>query len=215
MKQYTGIIFDMDGTLFDTEALSLTAWGKAAERYGIEISADYRRAFIGLSRTSVLTRLTEDFPADTPVEKIFDYHIEYAQMFIKEHGVPLKNSVKEVLTALQGRDYRLALATSSARVHTEDNLKAAKIHPMFETIVCGDDICRSKPDPQIYLETARRLDLKPSACLAVEDSPNGIRSAYSAGIDVVMIPDIIQPDAEMKSKSAYILNCLEELLKVV
>ena len=116
---------------------------------------------------------------------------------------------------VKDKGYRIAMATSASAEDVEFNLHHAGIAPYFEIIVSEEMISQGKPAPDVYLKTAEKLGVQPQKCLVVEDSLNGVRSAYRANTTVVMIPDKVSPTKEIEPMCDYILNSLDELKKMI
>ena len=207
------VVFDMDGVLFDTERLCNDGWLKVAEERGIEGMEQISLECIGRNaadtKALVLSRLGADFPYD-------DFRAEVSAWFwqaIEKYGMPLKEGVTRILPFLQQRGFRIGLASSTKYESVLECLKRADILDYFSVIVTGDMIEHSKPQPDIYLLACRKLEVEPYEAYAIEDSPNGIRSAYAAGMKPVMVPDMIRPDAEMEKLSFMICKNLPEFIK--
>ena len=213
----SGIVFDMDGILFDTENLAVEAWAHAGAQLGVEIPRDLVLSFIGRVMPDVRSRFDERF-TDVPgfdfdtARRLFRAHIDDS---IAQHGIPLKPGLHDTLAALSGRGLRIALATSTERTKAEHHLELAGIRAYFETCVCGDQVAHGKPAPDIYLEACRRLALPPEDCMTVEDSFAGVRAAHAAGTRTVMIPDLLQPDEELRPHCHAILPSLHEVIALL
>ena len=126
-------------------------------------------------------------------------------------SVPIKAGVVEMLDALRARDIPAAVATSSRNAHAHGHLKRAGIFERFETIVTRDDVENPKPHPEPYLTAAGRLGVDPRHCLAVEDSHSGVRAAHAAGMQTIMVPDLVKPSAEIERLCAAVLESLHHL----
>ena len=151
-------------------------------------------------------------PKGWPQEEAYQYHEDYAMEYKKTHGPLPKCNLKQLFTALQEKGYRLALASSARRENVEFNLRHEGIQDVFEEIVVGKMVAHGKPHPDIYLETAKRLGLRKEDCLVIEDSKNGILAAHAAKMDVIMIPDMIAPDDELKAMCYQVMEKLEDIL---
>lgn len=206
------VIFDMDGVIFDSEALVFQCWNVVAEKYGIQNVEDACRECLGINAVETkerfLKRYGEEFPYD-------EYKREMSEMFHKtaaNGGLEVKLGVGELLAFLKEHHYKIALASSTRKVVVESQLKAAGIIDYFDEIICGDMVKKSKPEPEIYLTAAEKIQVSPDKCYAIEDSYNGIRSAYRAGMEVIMVPDLLPANEEMQEKCSYIF---ESLLQVI
>ncbi|MDE5892717.1 MAG: HAD-IA family hydrolase, partial [Acetatifactor sp.] len=133
--------------------------------------------------------------------------------YVEKKGLPVKKGVKEILEFLQRTGYLIGLASSTSRPSVEDHLQRAGIRQYFQSLTTGDMVEHSKPQPDIYLMACESLDVNPGEAMAIEDSPNGIRAAHSAGMISVMVPDLIAPDQEMRDKSALICEDLLEVMR--
>lgn len=203
-----GVIFDMDGVLFDTEKLYERFWIEAASQYGfimtVEDVASVRSTDANLARKILKERLGETFDYDA-VKKL---RISLMQEFTRLNGIEVMEGVRELLDYLKKHGILTALATVSNRQRAEEFLGQGGIAQYFDYIVAGDMVKNAKPDPEIYQKAAKGLGLPCESCIAVEDSYNGVRSAFRAGCRVIMVPDRDVPDEEMQ-KSCYqiVENC--------
>lgn len=205
------IIFDMDGVIFDSERVVLEGWLELSKKYGFEnVEIPYMKC-VGvnskMSRQIFIEYYGKDFPYDRYCkEHSENYHREY------DNGkLPMKKGVVELLTALKENKYKMAIASSTRTEVVKNQIEAAGLSRYFEVIVGGDMVEKSKPAPDIFLRAVKELGGTTESTYVVEDSYNGIRAAYSAGMIPIMVPDMLKPDAEMKEKAGFIL---EDLLKV-
>jgi len=207
------IVFDMDGVLFDTERLCQDSWLAVAEESGLPNMDVIFPQCIGLnandSRRIVMNAYGEDFDYEGFRSKASVWFWDY----IEKKGLPVKPGVKELLSWLREEGWAVGLASSTRRSSVENHLEQAGIRDYFATIVTGDMVEHSKPRPDIYLMACRELGVDPGQAYAIEDSPNGIRSAYRAGMSPLMVPDMIAPDEEMRELSTKIFSDLHEVLR--
>ncbi len=209
------VIFDMDGVIFDSETLVFHCWNVVAEKYGIKNVEEACRECLGINAVETkerfLKRYGEDFPYD-------EYKREMSEMFHKtaaNGGLEVKPGVRELLTFLKEHHYKIALASSTRKAVVESQLTAAGIIDYFDEIICGDMVKKSKPEPDIYLTAAEKIKVSPDKCYAVEDSYNGIRSAYRAGMDVIMVPDMLPANEEMEEICCNILDSLFQVIDLL
>ena len=207
------VVFDMDGVLFDTEVVCMKSWTAIAARRGLPMMEEVFPKCIGLnandSRQVVLEAYGEDF--DYPVFR--QETAEWFRNYIEENGLPIKPGVHRLLDWLKENGYQIGLASSTRGESVFSHLKQAGIGGFFETVVTGDMVEHSKPRPDIYLLACERLGVEPGQAYAIEDSPNGIRSAYAAGMCPLMVPDMLQPDEEIRHLSYRIFQDLPEVLE--
>lgn len=206
------VVFDMDGVLFDTERLCEESWIRVAEQNGLPGMREIFPQCIGLnandSRRIVVNAYGTDFDYEGFREQASVWFWEY----IEKNGLPIKKGVRGLLEWLKGNHWKIALASSTRRSSVLKHLEQAGIREYFQAVVTGDMVEHSKPQPDIYLMACRELQTAPEEAYAIEDSPNGIRSAYAAGMCPLMVPDMIAPDEEMERLSHHIFSDLEEVL---
>ncbi len=192
-----GAVFDMDGLMFDTEKLFLRFWREASAFYGYNMTVEHVLNIRSLSRKYSVPLLKSLFGEDFPFDKIRKRRIEIMDKYIDENGFEVKKGLFTLLDYLGEHGIKRAVATATRRERTLDLLEKVGISSCFESVICGDMIENGKPEPDIYITACRELGLQPCECTAFEDSPNGIKSAYTAGCQVIMIPDLTQPDSEI------------------
>ena len=207
-----GVIFNMDGLMFDTERLWDTFWEPACEALGVPMPAD-RAAFYasgrGLAGQYLLEHIREYFPMIDP-QKMLDKVWQVGDARFAQ-GVPCKPGLKELLATLEEKGIPRIVASSSPRNMIEQNLQTTGTARYFHDVVCGADVQRSKPAPDIFLEAARRLGLDCRDCVVLEDSFNGVRAGHAAGALTVMVPDLAQPDEEIRQLYDYCCHDLSEV----
>lgn len=208
-----GAIFDMDGTMFDTERLRFQTLKQAAlELINVEFSDEYLLSCLGLSAKSAEQLAKERYGQDVPYADIRKRADQLEVEHVRKYGVPVKFGLVQVLERLRKSNLKMAVATSSRREIAEEYLINAKVYKFFDVIVCGDDVQQGKPHPEIFLKAAEQLNLAPSTCFMVEDSANGIRSAYEAGGKTVLIKDIKSPDTTMRQQAQFYYDSMQDYL---
>lgn len=213
MKEKKTVIFDMDGVLFDTERLCMDAWSVAAREQGIEGMEKVSILCIGQNANDTKALVLEHLGADFPYDAFRKRVSECVWEQLKQNGVPVKKGVRELLAYLKENGYQIGLASSSRREAVQYHLTDTNLTEYFSVTVTGDLVEHSKPLPDIYLLACEEMGVKPEAAYAIEDSPNGIRSAYAAGMMPIMVPDMVMPDDEMEQMSFRIFNDLSEVRK--
>ncbi len=207
------IIFDMDGVLFDTETVCLNAWIEVANNNHLSGMEKVFPKCIGLNVTDTETVMKEAYGADVDFPELKRQMSEAFWRYIERNGQPEKPGVHEILEWLKKAHYKVGLASSTRRASILKHLEDAGIAEYFEVVVAGDMVEHSKPNPDIYLLACKEMGVEPAEAYAVEDSFNGIRSAYAAGMKPLMVPDMLTPNEEMREKSAGIFESLGEVLK--
>lgn len=208
----------MDGVLLDSETIYNRAFGEISKELMPEVTdekvEDVLIKCLGCSSVDSMDIFRKEFGEDAPCEEVF--RRSYARFFEieKSEGLPVMKGVAETLAELKRRGHVLMLATSTESKIATRQLKTAGLYDFFEKFIFGDEVEHSKPDPDIYIKAAERLGVSTSECAAVEDSYNGIRSAFAAGLKPVMIPDKVQPNEEIKKLLWKQCTCMNELLEI-
>lgn len=206
------IIFDMDGVLLDTESVCDKTWKKAAKEFGVKNSKKAINLCRGTNENDSIRILSEFYGKDFPSKNFLTRASELFHEIERREGIKTMFYAEKALSVLK-KKYRIALASSTRKESVVRELKNAGLLENFETITSGDMVLHSKPAPDIYIKAFESLNLLPNECVAVEDSPNGIRSAKNAGMKAIMIPDRIKPDEEMKKLSDKIFKDLKAMTK--
>lgn len=207
-----GVVFDMDGVIFDTEALILSCWMHVGERYGIAGLEQVFRQCIGVNQTETRNIVRRHLGADFDYERL---RRETSLLFHKkteERGIPVKPGVRELLEYLEGNGYRIGLASSTRREVVGQQLGQAGLLPFFQVIVGGDMVRHSKPHPEIYERACRELGVDPAETYAIEDSLHGVHAACAAGMKALMVPDLLEPDEETRRLAFAVYPSLVEAL---
>ncbi len=185
------VVFDMDGLLFDSERIVKQSWDTAGDILGYPRLGEHIYHTLGQNRASRRAYFLSVYGPGFPYERFQDLSREAFRRQVRLHGLPVKTGAKELLDFLREEGIPCALATSSSRDYCLGNLRAAHIEHCFRQILTGDMVTHSKPHPEIYASACRLLGASPARSIALEDSPNGIRSAHAAGLNPVLIPDLM------------------------
>lgn len=202
------IVFDVDGVLFDTEVLIRTVWEERSTEMGWPQVGENYLAFVGQNRNGIQSKMLEMFGPEFPSLDFLTCCSERCQQRIEAEGVPFKPGIREILDYLHSINMPLALATSTNRPRTMRRMEMTGLIHDFQAIITGDMVENSKPSPDIYLMACEKLGVNPADAIAVEDSANGIRAAHAAGMQVIMIPDLIPCSPELEP---MLLNCVPSL----
>ena len=214
MENIKAIIFDMDGVILDSESISDITWRKAAEEKGLTVNDEILNACRGSNKNDTIQTLKKYYGSDFDSEAFLERTSILFHEIEEKDGIPLLPYAKEILSYLKTR-YRLALASSTRGPTVERQLRAAGVIDFFETRTTGEMVEHSKPNPEIYLMACKSIGMNPEDCVAIEDSLNGIRSAYAAGLKPIMVIDKVQPTEEIKKMCCNIFDSLDGLKTVL
>lgn len=210
------IIFDMDGVIFDTERLALEGWLNSSKAIGYEISQDIILRTRGLNAEKTKEFLQGFFRTEEDYNNCRTNKQEYIMNYISKNGIPKKEGLIELLNFLQIENYKIAIATSTGRDITLYYLRCAGLLEYFDQIICGDEVFKGKPEPEIYIKAANKLGISPENCMVLEDSQYGITSAYRAHMKPVMIPDLgVITDCKTKALLYAEVNSLADVIDML
>ncbi len=213
-KKIEAVLFDMDGTLYDTETASLFSWGAAARKFGLSIDKEFMMSCIGLPTQEIARKFYDRFGQELDYDAFRAYKLKIMADIIECEGVSFKPGVHEILSYVKKAGLKCALATSTTLSRAEYNLKAGGIYEYFDAVISGDMVKNGKPFPDVYVLAAGRLGLTPFDCLIVEDSENGILAARASGAVSVLIPDIILKD-NMIEAADYKRDSLTDVIELI
>lgn len=205
------VIFDMDGVILDSEHLVQQSWRKAAQQMHLTGIDDVYRAQVGTTRAHASELLRQAFGQDFSTQDFLTASRTFFYEALGAGGVPPRPFAKEALEGCRALGLKIGLASSTRQQAVETELQQAGLLHYFDYALGGDKIANSKPAPDIYLAACDALHVLPAQAIAVEDSYNGIRSAYNAGMMSVMVPDMLPPTAEMSRLANAILPNLSYL----
>ena len=204
----SAVIFDMDGVIFDSERLVLECWEEIGAKYHLEGMREAFLPCIGTNDVKTREIVLEHYGVDFPYDEFRRESSLLYHSIVDQGGLPVKVGVQELLSYLTENDILIAVASSTRLEVVTQELKQAGLYDCFSVVMGGDQLKRSKPEPDIYLMTCEKLGTRPANAYAIEDSYNGIRSAYSAGMKPIMVPDMLPPTEEMRQKSVIVLDNL-------
>ena len=213
-RPIAAVVFDMDGLLIDSETLYRDALLAAAAEIGKPLPVSIFHTLIGAPITQNRETLLGFFGADYDVEALF---VAASHRFHEEVDYEniLKAGVTELLDRLEALGLPRAIATSSPHDAVQRHLGPSGLTARFQAIIARGDYPRGKPAPDPFLAAAAALGVDPRACLALEDSHNGVRAAHAAGMMTIMVPDLLEPTDEMHEKCVTVAESLHRVLHLV
>lgn len=200
-----GVIFDMDGTMFDTERMWATFWEPALAALGLSYKEGLAEAARGTAGETTRKVVRDFYGPDCDAEAIVASLHKVADEAFFAAPVPKKPGLDALLAWLDAQGIPMAVASSSREAMIRHHLEVWDIAHYFKAVVSGQHVTHSKPDPEIFLLTAQKLGVDPAHCLVLEDSYNGVRAGAAGGFVTVMVPDLVPADDEMRS--LYTMEC--------
>lgn len=211
----SGIIFDMDGVLIDSERQSNEGWLWAAGQLGVDMPMWLIDSFKG-APAELCCKFFDDY-----YKGVIDYweakelRTQHVYKIRETEGIPVKKGVKDIFEYIRNNGLKCAVATSTRRESAEKTLHEIGVWDYLDAVVYGDEVERGKPEPDIFLRAAKAIGVNPSEAVVVEDSINGIKAGYAADMRVVHIPDTIAIDDDIRKLTYMVCADLNGLIDVV
>ena len=209
------VIFDMDGTLIDTEKYYRIFWPKALAEFGYHMTDEQALSMRSLGRPFAPARLRQWFGEELDYDAVRQRRKDMMEECLDREGIRRKPGALELVQRLKADGITTAVATATDPERTAKYLRLTGLEGYFDRLISATQVKEGKPSPDIYLYACEQLGLKPEECLAVEDSPNGVLSAYRAGCKVVMVPDQTEADEETKKYLYAVAENLEEVYEII
>lgn len=209
-----GAIFDMDGLMFDTEAIWQKNWNALAKERGFELPDNFKYEICGSNGEKMYGILRKYFVNDDPKE-LYEECLSRLESDL-EIDVPVKEGIKEILDYFKDNNYKIAVASSAKSIRINKNLEKTGLTDYFDAIIGGGDLSIGKPNPEIFIKAAEKIGLETKECYVFEDAYNGVMAGYNAGCKTIMIPDLMEPNEEIKKMCTVypsLLTALEEIKK--
>ena len=210
-----GVIFDMDGLMFDTEPIWGSCWERVISEHDFEMPEGLLDEVRGCSGDTVCAALRRLLGEDAPAEEIWEREKKLACETLLEQGAPKKPGLDDLLEYLHDSVLPMAVASASPKDVILRNLRRSDLERYFDVVVSGEGLGRGKPDPLIFLETARLLGTNPARTLVLEDSSNGVTAAHRGGFACVMVPDLEQPAAEVAAMTTAVVDSLDQVIDLL
>ena len=207
-----GVIFDMDGLMFDTERRATVLWNQVGDELRIDMTEEFLDSFRGQNPTAIRNAFLQRFGREFDFDGCMGRKDELQHRYIEEKGVPLKEGLPELLEYLKGQDIRMAVATSTQQSLAEKMLKIAGVYEYFDAVAYGNKVKRSKPFPDIFQKAAEDLGVPMRECLVLEDSISGVQAGKAAGGYIIHIPDVVVVPEEVKDGITAELRSLRDVI---
>jgi HAD superfamily hydrolase (TIGR01509 family) len=211
LKHFDAVIFDMDGTLLDTERVAQEAFFRACAELNVTPRMDLLQRCVGAAAPLARQVLREGYGPGLDCEAFFQAWSRNFDALSRVTPAALKEGAIALLDTVAQLGLPMAIATSSGTAHAVEKLQQAGLLNRFKTVIGADQVQKPKPDPEVYLKAADYLGVDPRACLAVEDSEYGVRAAHAAGMTVIQVPDMTQPTADLRALGHIVLASLKEV----
>lgn len=205
------IIFDMDGLMIDSERVTFECYQERLKDINLTMDEEFYKTLLGKPIKGIYQRFYDVYGNDFPIQNVIqDVHQLMAERFETE-GVPVKKGLVELLHYLKDNNYKTIVATSSNRDRVDKILAQAKITEFFDDSICGDEVTKGKPNPEVFLKSCQKLGVNVDEAIVLEDSEAGIQASYDANIKVICIPDMKYPEKQYEEKTFKILKDLTEV----
>jgi beta-phosphoglucomutase family hydrolase len=207
-------IFDLDGVIIDSEPLHDLVDLEVATAFEIELDHHRLQRYVGMRSREVWDSIIKEDQLTLTSDELLAIADAKKEKYIAENELQPINGIRELLIELKEKDYRIALASSSPQRFIEAVLNKFEIHSYFEYMVTGDEVEKGKPDPEIYLLAAQRLNVDPKSCIVLEDSKNGIIAGNAAGMKTIGFANPGSGNQDL-SKANHIVQSIAEVLVIL
>ncbi|HBA98006.1 MAG TPA: HAD family phosphatase [Lachnospiraceae bacterium] len=205
-KNFKAVIFDMDGLVFDTERVFMEQLAVAMKEKGYSLSREVYIKTTGTTGSTLKNIMLANYGDDYPLEECSHVAQSRLEIIAETVGLNIKPQIQELLEMLKEKNIPCAVASSTKSVYIKKYLGQSGLLEYFSEIIGGEMVLHSKPEPDIFLMACEKLKTAPSAALVLEDSENGVKAAYTAGIPVICIPDLKEPDKDILKMAAAVVR---------
>lgn len=205
-KNFKAVIFDMDGLVFDTERVFMEQLAVAMKERGYNLSREVYIKTTGTTGSTLKNIMITHYGDDYPLEECTKIAQSRLEVIAETVGLNVKPQIRELLEMLKGKNIPCAVASSTESVYVKKYLGHSGLLEYFSQITGGEMVLHSKPEPDIFLMACEKLKTAPSTALVLEDSENGVKAAYTAGIPVICIPDLKEPSKDIVKMAAAVVK---------
>ncbi|MFT4561465.1 MAG: HAD superfamily hydrolase (TIGR01509 family) [Gammaproteobacteria bacterium] len=209
-SKFSAVIFDLDGTLIDSEPVFKLVAKQAASEFNQCFTDELYLNLIGLPNVEVARGIVTAFGEDFPLDEFRVRFEQYWRVHVDTYGIPVKSGVLDLIELLNQKNVAYAIATSTPHERARHSLTLAKINHYFDYLIGGDEVENGKPAPDIYVKAAHAIAVPPNRCIALEDSKVGVSSAAAADMYTIMIPDLKPPDEETTARTKRIFASIDD-----
>lgn len=204
------ILFDMDGLMINSEVITKEEYFSLLQKMGYPVDLSFYMSLLGKNKPAIYDSFYQEYGDAFPMDEVWDVvHIAIDRRILKEK--PIKKGLLPLLHYLKENKYQTIVATSSSSNRVDTILDALDLKKYFDDVICGDEVSKGKPNPEIFLKGCKKLNVNPKEAIVLEDSEAGVLAAHNANIDVICIPDLKMPSEEIAEK-AIIMDSLEDVL---
>lgn len=209
------VIFDLDGTLIDTEKIYRQIWPQAMKSLGYEYTDVQYLSMRSLGRPFAPAKFKEWYGQDFDYDGARRVRKGLFDAYVAEHGIQVKKGAVDLLKFLHSKGIITAIATATDLDRAVEYLKFTGLYEYFDRVISATMVDEGKPSPKVYQYACNELGYDVSECVAVEDAPNGIKSAYGAGLNVIMVPDQTQPEEDIMHMFYAKVDSLDQIIELV
>lgn len=204
-------IFDMDGLLFDTERIFMNSKAAVHKKYGYSLSLEDYAQTISLFGVNRYKKLIEQYGEDYPADEIFREARAIADAEIEENGPNVKPGIEDLLIFFGSHGVTCCVASSTPRKSVALTVERGGLSQYFDFFLCGDEITRSKPDPEMFLKACEKAGVGAAEAIVLEDSENGLLAAFAGGIPAICIPDLKQHGTDIADRLTALVTTAEDV----
>ncbi|MBR5047096.1 MAG: HAD family phosphatase [Eubacterium sp.] len=209
------IIFDMDGLMFDTEAIGFRAYEECGEEWGLPTGFPIYLSLIGLDKRDTCAKYREIYGEDMDADLFYREVGNRIREIMEREGIPMKPGLLPLLEAIEEAGIPKMIASSTGEEGIRNYLKRCRLEDRFDGILSAEEVKRGKPFPDVFLAACRKMGVKPEEALVLEDSPAGICAAHSGNIPVIAIPDLKEIPEDIRKKCVMVGETLEDVIPYI